>query len=135
MSRLLPCILAATIILTVVNWVVMVYQLGVLGTPNLLGVLQAVWQTDQGPIHLAQMIIEMTLIVIITTATIGLYWLRRWAWTLAMLVLGVGLAVNLINFLRGDPAYALMLVRVIAVILLDQEPVRFAFGHKVGAYE
>jgi hypothetical protein len=123
------------IIAAVLNWVVMVYQLGLLGAPDLLGALQAAWQTDQGPIQLVQIVIEVVLILIIIAATIGLYRLRRWAWTLAMLLLGFGLAINLLNFLRDDPAYLLMLVRVIAVILLDQEPVRFAFGKKVGGYE
>jgi hypothetical protein len=119
----------------IINWVLMVYQLDVLGVPDPLGALQAALQTDQGPILLALIVIETALIAIIVVATIGLYRLRRWAWTLAMLLLGIGLAFNLLNYLRDDPAYVLMLVRVIAVILLDQEPVRFAFGGKVASYE
>jgi len=123
------------IILAIFTWVLMLYELGVLGVPDPLGVLQALRGTYQGLIQLAQIVIETMLIVIFVVATIGLYQLRRWAWTLAMLLLGIGLAVNLLNFLRGDPDYVLMLGRVVAVILLDQEPVRFAFGTKAGAHE
>jgi hypothetical protein len=123
------------IISAIFNWILMVYQLGVFGVPDPFGALQATLKADQGPILLAQLVIETALIAIIVVATIGLYRLRRWAWTLAMLLLGIGLAANLLNYLRDDPAYVLMLVRVIAVILLDQEPVRFAFGGKVASYE
>ena len=123
------------IIFAIFTGVLMLYELGVLGVPDPLGVLQALGGTYQGLIQLARIVIETVLIFIIIVATIGLYQLRRWAWTLAMLLLGVGLAVNLLNFLRGDPDYVLMLVRVVAVILLDQEPVRFAFSTKAGAYE
>ena len=123
------------IIVAIFTWVLMLYELGVLGVPDPLGVLQALRGTYQGLIQLAQIVIETVLIVIFVVATIGLYQLRRWAWTLAMLLLGIGLAVNLLNFLRGDPDYVLMLGRVVAVILLDQEPVRFAFGTKAGAHE
>jgi hypothetical protein len=111
------------------------YQSGVLGAPDPLGALQMLLHTNQGAIQLAQIVAGPILIVIFMVATLGLYRLWRWAWTLAMLLLGIDLAVNLLNFLRDDPAYLLMFVRVIAVILLNQEPVRFAFGKKVGGYE
>jgi hypothetical protein len=123
------------IVSAIFNWILMVYQLGVLGSPDAFGALRATLQTDQGPILLAQIVIETALIAIFVVATIGLYRLQRWAWTLAMLILGIGLAFGLLNYLRDDPAYVLMLVRVIAVILLDQEPVRFAFAGKVASYE
>jgi hypothetical protein len=123
------------IIVTILRWVVVMYQSGVLEAPNPLGALQALLQTNQGLIQLAQIVTGPILIVIFMIATLGLYRLWRWAWTLAMLLLGIDLAVNLFNLLRDDPAYLAMLVRVIAVILLDQEPVRFAFGKKVGGYE
>jgi hypothetical protein len=123
------------IIFAIFTGVLMLYELGVLGVPDPLGVLQALGGTYQGLIQLARIVIETALIVILIAATIGLYQLRRWAWTLGMLILGIGLAFNLLNFLRGDPDYVLMLGRVVAVILLDQEPVRFAFGTRPGAYE
>ena len=121
-------------ILAILNLAVMLYQEGVLGVPDPFGALQAALQTEQGLIRLALIVIEMTMIAIIVVATIGLYRLQRWAWTLAMLLLGIGLALNLMRYLRGDPVYVLMIVRVIAVILLDQEPVRFAFGQKVAEH-
>ena len=123
------------IIVTVLRWVVVMYESGVLGAPDPLGALQMLLQTYQGLVQLAQIVTGPILILIFLVATLGLYWLWRWAWTLAMLLLGIELAANLLNFLRDDPAYLPMLVRVIAVILLDQEPVRFAFGKKVGGYE
>jgi len=128
-------IFISNIVLMILNWVGLLADLGVLGSPDPLGALQAMWPTDQGRFHLAQIAINGTLILIVGVATIGLYRLMRWAWTLGMLLLGIGLAINLLNFQRGDPAYLLMLARVIAVILLDQEPVRFVFGEKVAAYE
>jgi hypothetical protein len=123
------------IIVTILRWGVVMYQSGVLEAPDPLGALQALLQTNQGLIQLAQIVTGPILIVIFMIATLGLYRLWRWAWTLAMLLLGIDLAVNLFNLLRDNPTYLPMLVRVIAVILLDQEPVRFAFGKKVGGYE
>jgi len=123
------------VLLAIFTWILMLYELGVFGVPDPLGVLQALGGTYQGLLQLGRIVIETALIVTFVVAMIGLYQLRRWAWTLAMLMLGIGLAVNLLNFLRDDPDYVLMVARVVAVILLDQEPVRFAFGTKVGAHE
>jgi hypothetical protein len=123
-----------SIILAILNLAVMLYQGSVLGAPAPLAALHAALQTDQGLILLVLIVFETALIAIMVVATIGLYQLRRWAWTLAMLLFGIGLALNLLSYLRGDPVYVLMLVRVIAVILLDQEPVRFAFGQKVAEH-
>ena len=123
------------VLLATFTLILMLYELGVLGVPDPLGVLKALGGTYQGLLQLGRIVVETGLIVIFVVATIGLYQLRRWAWTLAMLMLGIGLAVNLLNFLRGDPDYVLMVARVVAVILLDQEPVRFAFGTKAGAHE
>jgi hypothetical protein len=60
--------------------------------------------------------------------TIGLARVRPWAWLWAMTVLGLRLLVGLIAYFRGDLYTFTLLVSVVAVLLLDQEPVRRAFG-------
>lgn len=62
--------------------------------------------------------------------TIGLARMRPWAWLWAMTMQGVRLLIGLIAYFRGDPYTFSMLIPLIAVLLLDQEPVRRAFGQE-----
>lgn len=65
----------------------------------------------------------------------GLLKMKWWALTCAMLLEGLVLTLALLTFLRGDTVAARNVIGVINVILLNQLPVRRAFGEKVGASE
>jgi hypothetical protein len=58
---------------------------------------------------------------------VGLWRLQHWAWTLMMLWTGLGLTADLVDYIRGDASYALMLESVIVVFYLNQRDVQHAF--------
>lgn len=62
-----------------------------------------------------------------TAATLGLIFLKKWAWTATMFLIGLGLTLNFVYAFQGNPNYILMFSRAIQALLLDQEPVRLAF--------
>jgi hypothetical protein len=51
-----------------------------------------------------------------------------------MTIQGVRLLIGLIAYFRGDPYTFSMLIPLIAVLLLDQVPVRRAFGQEGGQH-
>jgi hypothetical protein len=63
---------------------------------------------------------------------IGLARTRPWAWLWAMTIQGLRLLIGLIAYFRGDPYTLALLVPLIAVLLIDQVPVRRAFGQERG---
>jgi hypothetical protein len=60
--------------------------------------------------------------------TIGLIRMRSWAWTSAMVLMGIRLAFGLSDYLFGSPAFDLLIFCVVLVFLLNQHEVRKAFG-------
>jgi hypothetical protein len=73
--------------------------------------------------------VGLLLLVIASIFTaIGLARMRPWAWLWAMTIEGGRLLIGLMAFLRGDPHTLSLLVPLIVVLLLDQAPVRRAFG-------
>src|SRR4029079_19628922 len=49
------------------------------------------------------------------------------AWGLTMLIVGLGLAVNLLAYIGGDPNYVRMTIFVLMAFYLNQRPVREVF--------
>jgi hypothetical protein len=62
--------------------------------------------------------------------TIGLARMRPWAWLWGMTIQGGRLLIGLIAYFRGDPYSFSMVIPLIAVLLLDQVPVRRAYGQE-----
>lgn len=60
---------------------------------------------------------------------IGLWLLKRWAWFLIMVQLGLSMAVCLWVYFQGVQLYIYMLINVIMVFYLNQSEVQHAFGH------
>lgn len=60
--------------------------------------------------------------------TIGLIRMHSWAWTGAMVLMGIRLAFGLSDYLFGSPAFDLLIFCVVLVFLLNQHEVRKAFG-------
>jgi hypothetical protein len=60
-------------------------------------------------------------------AAIGLLLRVRPAWGLTMFLVGIGLAVNLYAYFRGDPNYLRLALFVATAFYLNQRPVREVF--------
>jgi hypothetical protein len=58
---------------------------------------------------------------------IGIWLLRPWAWVLAMLTAGTGLAFDIVGWANGNPAYVALLVGVAIAFYLNQGAVRRLF--------
>ncbi len=60
-------------------------------------------------------------------AGIAILRLKRWAWVMLIVVLGVGLAVNILRYFYRVPEFGLMLVYAAMALILNQGEVRRAF--------
>src|SRR5690606_3564647 len=62
----------------------------------------------------------------------GLWYLRRWAWTLYMMRLGMSMIINLQAHFAGaaDVNYIYMAMDVMIVFYLNQREVQRAFGYE-----
>ena len=60
-------------------------------------------------------------------AALGLWVGDRWAWVVAMLVVGVSLVLSFYVYWLGDPSYLLMLINVVVAFYLNQRAVRDYF--------
>jgi uncharacterized membrane protein (DUF2068 family) len=63
----------------------------------------------------------------------GLWRLRRWAWYLIMLQLGLGMTTDLYNYYNEAPEYLSMLFNVLIVLYLNQREVQQAFVRRTHA--
>ncbi len=78
-------------------------------------------QVEMPPLP-AMLIIAYQLVVMA-----GLWFLRRWAWFLLMLQLGLSMGTQLILYFENQPLYIYMLISVITVFYLNQREVQRAF--------
>jgi hypothetical protein len=58
----------------------------------------------------------------------GMFWMRPWAWLMAMLLLGCELAIQLGSYFEGHPSYLTLLITALLVFYLNQRPIREAFS-------
>ena len=58
---------------------------------------------------------------------IGLWLLKRWAWFLFMIQLGVSMATQLLLYIQGTPLYIYMFISVVTVFYMNQRDVQKAF--------
>jgi hypothetical protein len=77
----------------------------------------------------------IVLVAVGLVAAAGLWRGHRWAWVLAMLVVGVSLVVSLYLFWLGDPPYLRMAVDVVLAFYLNQGAVREHFERRRAADE
>jgi hypothetical protein len=92
------------------------------------------WLEDDRWIDALLSIGTLLLVLASVITTIGLARMRSWAWLWAMTIQGVRLLIGLIAYFRGDPYSLAMVLQLIAVLLLDQVPVRQAFGRDALAH-
>lgn len=57
----------------------------------------------------------------------GLWRLRRWAWFIIMVDLGISMSFDIYSFFYGEPNYSSMLFNVLMVFYLNQRDVQNAF--------
>ncbi len=100
-----------------------------------LNSLQALAVTPDNFVAVATAIALPPLEIFAVVVIVGLLKMKWWALTCAMLLQGFILTLGLMTFLRGEIVAARNILPVINVILLNQTPVRRAFGEKVGLYE
>jgi len=74
-------------------------------------------------------------ILITLVVAAGLWFLKRWAWFLVMLQLGVRMLVLLRLYYSGQPQYVEMLLSVLTVFYLNQREVQRAFERSPEAEE
>jgi hypothetical protein len=72
-------------------------------------------------------VLGIPVLLIVLALVVGLYRLRRWAWVGAMLFVGIGVSVGIIQYVRGLPLYGMMLLNVFIVFYLNQRDVQAIF--------
>jgi len=75
-------------------------------------------------------IISLVGIVFRLLLIFGLLWLRRWAWVLVMVQVGVLMILDLWSYFGGEPAYLSMITNVVMVFYLNQREVQLAFRRR-----
>lgn len=76
------------------------------------------------PVPLAVLLVYQIIVII------GLWFLRRWAWFLLMIQLGLAMGLQLLLYLGGKPLYLYMLFSVLMVFYLNQRDVQRAFARR-----
>ena len=67
------------------------------------------------------------MIILTAAATIGLWRLKNWGWSLSLIIAGVVLALDLAWWWIGQPRYPGMFMNTVAVLYLNQRDVRAIF--------
>ena len=91
-------------------------------------------QLTLNPLQVAQASGTGSLLAVLSlpvlVAAFGLFFLRRWAWLMAMAIQGWLLASLLVSYLSGHAIYLLMAAGILLVLSLNQNDVRLAFRLK-----
>ena len=117
----LPLGLWAVAVLLVVGGVGFLLAVFDIGPPFLAGGLVGLRGSQAGQATLLIAGIAMV------AAAIGLLLRIQSAWGLTMLLVGLGLAVNLLAYIGGDPNYLRMAIFVLMAFYLNQRAVREVF--------
>lgn len=71
---------------------------------------------------------DVALAALSLLAAAGLLGMRRWAWILTMLLIGLGLVVSLLGQVTGEGSDLRLALQVVSVLFLNQRAVRERFG-------
>ena len=66
-------------------------------------------------------------VIAFLTASLGLFRLQRWGWTLSMILVGITLAYNIWLYFHGEPHYLDMVSYIIIIFYLNQRDVQAPF--------
>jgi hypothetical protein len=75
-------------------------------------------------------VFSLVLAIIFLFVMVGLWRLKRWAWVTTMIVVGIGLTLGIIQYLRDTPLYWTMLFNVFIVFYLNQRDVQDVFERR-----
>jgi hypothetical protein len=67
------------------------------------------------------------LVLVGLVIAVGLWRLKRWAWIAVMFWTGATLAVDLVDYIHGNPDYLTMLASIFVVFYLNQADVQAAY--------
>jgi hypothetical protein len=67
------------------------------------------------------------LVVALLVASLGLVRLKRWGWTLTMILTGAGLALSIWQYSKGEARYLDMALYVVIVFYLNQRELQSLF--------
>lgn len=67
------------------------------------------------------------IVIAFLTASLSLFRLKRWGWTLSMILIGTSLAYNIWLYFHGQPHYLDMVSHIIIVFYLNQREVQAPF--------
>ncbi len=86
---------------------------------------------DAGFLHPSVFLNSLSVAIAITglIVAVGLLWMVRWAWPLALFVLSIQLAVGLWAYNHNQPFYETMVPSVASIFYLNSRDVRGAFGY------
>lgn len=121
-------------VVAAVTWLETLAELGITSLDDLSTLNQLV-VTPENVVALLTAVSLPLLEIFALVVIVGLLRMKWWALTCAMLLEGLILTLGLLGFLRGDVVPARAFIGVINVILLNQLPVRRAFGEKVGSHD
>ncbi len=71
--------------------------------------------------------LNVVVVAAIVAVSFGLFFLRRWAWIAAMILIGGSLGYSIIHYLGGGQPYVAMLLDVASVFYLNQRSVQAVF--------
>jgi hypothetical protein len=111
----------AVAVLLVVGGVGFLMAVFDVGPPFLAGGLVGIKDSQAG-----QAVLLITVVAMIAAA-VGLLLRIQAAWGLTMLIVGLGLAVNLVAYIAGDPNFLRMTIFVLMAFYLNARPVRDVF--------
>lgn len=121
-------------VVAAVTWLNAVTSLGITSVHDLNSLEQIAISPDN-LVAVITAVVLPPLEIFAVVVVIGLLRMKWWALTCAMLLQGLILTLGLLAFLRGDAVAARNAIGVVNVILLNQLPVRRAFGERVGPIE
>jgi len=76
------------------------------------------------------LLINIVIISVTLLTALGLWFRRRTAWVMTMLLIGVGLVYNIWSYLADNPLYWSMLINVVTVFYLNERSVQLAYERR-----
>lgn len=124
-GRKRPFGVTVIIIVQLMSLVMLALDLFVFDTDYMISILFPNFKETMTASTIVILFIAVQLITII-----GLWRLKRWAWFLLMIQLGLSMAASLWAYLQGANSYIYMLLNVIMVFYLNQRDVQRAFERR-----
>lgn len=80
-------------------------------------------------------VLNVVVVAAIMAVCLGLFFMKRWAWIAAMILIGGSLGYSIIHYLNGGQPYVALLLDVVSVFYLNQRSVQAAFEGRTARLE